>query len=263
MKKTLYINKEDNINPEKLKKLTYMLKRLNTEELTSDLRDEAIEMVKKISPLEISLAEQKLIDEGMNPNELRHLCDIHMEILKDELKNLEEKISVGHILYTFIREHDEIMKFLNELEKVNSEIQKMNSYDDEKVEKVLKLSINLLNAEPHHKREEDVLFPKMESLGITGPTRIMKLEHESLRKKKRELKEICGVKDYIPFEEFKNIIDSISKDLIFELRDHIFKENYILYPTAMESINEKEFKELKVMCDEMGYCEFTPKELLI
>ena len=31
----------------------------------------------------------------------------------------------------------------------------------------------------------------------------------------------------------------------------------------MESINEKEFKELKVMCDEMGYCEFTPKELLI
>ncbi|WP_297634302.1 DUF438 domain-containing protein [uncultured Clostridium sp.] len=258
MKEVLHINKK--IENEKLEKLTELLRRLNTEELTKKLRKEAIELVKNIDPLEISLAEQKLIDDGMNPNELRHLCDIHMEILKDELERLEKSVEKGHVLYTFIKEHEEILKFLDGLESLNKEIQKMKSFDEEKIKKGRALGVSLLNAEPHHKREEEVLFKKLESLEITGPTRVMRLEHEELRMKKRELKELCSVWKYLSLEDFKERFDKISKDIVFELRDHIFKENYILYPTAMDSIKEDEFKKLKEECDMLGYCVFTPKD---
>ena len=49
-----------------------------------------------------------------------------------------------------------------------------------------------------------------------------------------------------------------SKYIIFNLRDHIFKENYILYPSSLEVIEEKEvWDDMKKRCDEIGYCSFT------
>ena len=47
--------------------------------------------------------------------------------------------------------------------------------------------------------------------------------------------------EVLDFNEFKEKVDDTSKYIIFNLRDHIFKENYILYPTAIESIQEKKY----------------------
>ena len=69
----------------KIEKLTQILQKLNQEGVTEVLRKEALEIVANISPIELSIAEQNLIEKGMNPQDLRHLCDIHMEVLKDEL----------------------------------------------------------------------------------------------------------------------------------------------------------------------------------
>ncbi len=45
------------------------------------------------------------------------------------------------------------------------------------------------------------------------------------------------------------------------LRDHIFKENNILYPMAVQVILEPEkWADMKLKCDEIGYCCFTPSE---
>ena len=64
------------------------------------------------------------------------------------------------------------------------------------------------------------------------------------------------------FTEFKNRVSSAIKILIMTLRDHIFKENNILYPTSVEVIKEKsEWEEIKKGCDNVGYCKFTPKDL--
>ena len=45
--------------------------------------------------------------------------------------------------------------------------------------------------------------------------------------------------DNINFEAFKSDLDETAKYLIFNLRDHIFKENHILYPSAIEAIKDK------------------------
>lgn len=60
------------------------------------------------------------------------------------------------------------------------------------------------------------------------------------------------------FDEFKNKVDEVSKYIIFNLRDHIFKENYILYPSSLEVIKGKDiWDDMKKRCDEIGYCSFT------
>jgi len=100
----------------------------------------------------------------------------------------------------------------------------------------------------------------MEGREITGPTRIMRMEHDDLSGKKKFLKKTAEEVSQLEFNEFKEKVDETAKYIIFNLRDHIFKENYILYPTAIESITEKEtWEDMKRRCDKIGYCGFTPK----
>nr|WP_130808239.1 DUF438 domain-containing protein [Senegalia massiliensis] len=247
----------------KIDKLSNILEKLNKGNITPELRNEALELVKNINPLELSMAEQKLIDKGMKPEDLRHLCDIHMEVLKGELEKLKLKIDEGHVLETLISEHDRILEFLTELDSLNLKIQEMTNYskDREEFKKLRQLSLNILDAEKHHQREEEVLFLEMEGREITGPTRIMRMEHDNLRERKNLLKEISHNVENMNFERFKIKLDEVSKYIVFNLRDHIFKENYILYPTALESIEKIDtWDEMKNRCDEIGYCSFTPNK---
>lgn len=246
----------------KIEKLTEVLQKLNQSGLTEPLRKEALDIVSNISPIELSIAEQNLIEKGMNPQDLRHLCDIHMEVLKGELDKIKTKIEPGHVVHTLIAEHDKILEFLTELEEINSKIQKLESYNSslEEFEALKTVANNILDAENHHQREEKVLFTEMEDRNITGPTRIMRMEHDDLRAKKKLLIQTAEEVSQLEFNEFKEKVDDTAKYIIFNLRDHIFKENYILYPTAIESIKEKEiWKDMKRRCDEIGYCGFTPK----
>ena len=89
----------------------------------------------------------------------------------------------------------------------------------------------------------------------------MRLEHEDLRKKKRSLRDLGESVENIDFNEYKEKLSKLSNDICFELRDHIYKENYILYPTALESIDDKNnWSNIKEKCDKIGYCDFTPEE---
>lgn len=65
---------------------------------------------------------------------------------------------------------------------------------------------------------------------------------------------------YALFKEVKEKVDDTAKYIVFNLRDHIFKENYILYPTAIEAIQDNEiWDDMKRRCYEIGYCGFTPE----
>ena len=249
------------MDDKKIQNLTEVLQKLNEGEVTESLRKEASDIVLNINPIELSIAEQNLIEQGMNPQDLRHLCDIHMDVLKDELNKIKTKIEPGHVVHTMIAEHDKLLEFLTELEGLNLKIQKLDRYDSsvKEFEELKNVAWSILDAENHHQREEQVLFVEMENRGITGPTRIMRMEHDDLRTRKKLLLKTAKDVDNLDFDEFKEIVDNISKYIIFNLREHIFKENYILYPTALESIDGEEvWKDMKERCDKIGYCSFTP-----
>lgn len=249
----------------RIEELTSILRKLNTGNISEDLRKEALEVVKNIDPMELSIAEQNLIDEGMNPQNLRHLCDIHMEVLKDELEKIKNKLETGHVVNTLIVEHDKILEFLSMLEELNNNVQALDEIkgNEEYINKLHFAIDNILDAEKHHQREEDVLFKELEGDGITGPTRIMRMEHDDLRGKKREIKELLNCINYMDFDDFKERLQDLTAYLVFNLRDHIFKENTILYPTAIDSINDdSRWDDMRRRCDEIGYCGFTPKDII-
>ena len=249
---------------DKTDKLVELLERLNSCENPQSVKEEAQEFLSTLKADDLSFAEQKLLQAGLAPEDLRHLCSIHMEMLKDEVTKMTANLETGHVITTFVTEHEIILSFLDELEVLNIELQKQNSYDENSdlYSKIANKAQDLLDAEPHHQREEQVLFPVVEAKGVNGPTKVMVMEHEDLRRYKKDVRDLANDVINMDFTEFKNRVSSAIKILIMTLRDHIFKENNILYPTSVEVIKEKsEWEEIKKGCDAVGYCKFTPKDL--
>ncbi|MDM7275597.1 MAG: hemerythrin domain-containing protein [Thermoprotei archaeon] len=98
----------------------------------------------------------------------------------------------------------------------------------------------------HHGKEETSLFPRLESRGIPregGPIGVMLAEHELGRSYVRALKESVE-KYYSGKREAKE--DIVENALAYArlLREHIFKEDNILFNMARAVLDSEDLKEL-------------------
>lgn len=170
----------------------------------------------------------------------------------------------GHPVDTLMAEHEVILNTLEDLEGVNQAVQRGDALDAERVEhlKHLKrIATPLMDAEPHHQGEEEALFPELEGRGVTGPPRIMRMEHIELRQRKHTLLELTDVAATISYADFKEQLNELAGYVVFHLRDHIFKEDNILYPTAAQTIADPAIWEaIRARSEETGYCSFTPTD---
>ena len=175
---------------------------------------------------------------------------------------MELKLKPGHVIHTMEEEHERILGFLDELEKINQRIQEESKYNENNgdFEKLKNIAEHLVGAEPHHQREEEVLFPEIEKRGVSCPPEVMRREHGELRPKKKEILELCRSLSKMDFQNFKKRLKETVDFLVSMLREHIAKENDILYPLALEVIPEEAvWQEMKRECDKIGYCCFTPE----
>lgn len=160
------------------------------------------------------------------------------------------------------KEHEIILENLDKLREYIDKVQEAKSLADVGNLDELKHIVHvLLEAEPHHEREEKVLFPKLEALGVDGPTTVMRMEHEEFRPKKKSLATLLAKAQEMDFSEFKEKFLDDAQSLVNILPNHISKENNILYPEARHLIKEADWPKIRADFDKIGYCCFTPKDL--
>ena len=116
-----------------------------------------------------------------------------------------------------------------------------------------------MEAESHHQREEEALFPKLEKHDIAEPGNIMKMDHVEFRKRKQALYQIAHSAEDYEFDEFRKRVVELAEYLPRELEGHIFKEDNIIYQIALQTLTSQEWQEVKKECDKIGYCCFTPE----
>ncbi len=221
-------------------------------------------VLKNASPTEIARIEQELVKEGMPQEELRRLCDVHLAIFRESLDNQRIEVEADHPISIFMEEHKIILQQLAELRNI---VQKASRAKDrseisEELHKLKHIAQHLQEAEKHNVREENVLFPYLQKYGITEPPAIMWAEHNELKSKKKILLKLLENFDKMKIGDFSKQLIEVGSHLIEELENHIYKENQILYPAALNTIEKDKWKEIRKQCDELGYCCFTPKYLM-
>src|SRR5256885_1187164 len=92
-------------------------------------------------------------------------------------------LPMGHVVRTLVEEHARILDWLEDLEKIIETIGRGSSWSSVANDAGFLRGIagRLAAAEPHHQREERVLFARMGERGIVGPPAVMAREHDILR----------------------------------------------------------------------------------
>ena len=116
--------------------------------------------------------ETELTKEDLVHEQIRtHLCDLHLEALKERLVAKSIAVEAPHPVNTFMEEHKIILESLNNLSSFLVSIRNTENFEDLGPGlKILKdISHHLMEVESHHQREEEALFPKLAKHDIIEP----------------------------------------------------------------------------------------------
>ncbi|MCX7836620.1 MAG: DUF438 domain-containing protein [candidate division WOR-3 bacterium] len=224
-----------------------IIKRIHQGEDIKKLKEEFKESLKGLTPKAIAEIEEELIREGMGREEIQSFCALHLALFEEELEKEEILTEVGHPIHILMTEHKFLLINAKEFYEALLE-NKIN----EKLEEIIH---HFKDSESHYLREENVLFPYLEKHGITQPPAIMWMEHDKIRSIKKEIYQLWEKRELNPLKEK-------AKELFEMLNSHFYKENKILFPTALQVIRKEEWQEIRKEFDEIGYCCFTPQEII-
>ena len=170
-------------------------------------------------------------------------------------------LSKKHIIRTLMEEHQVILNFCKQLEKLVKGFKKNKSINDsQEILKDLQLvSGHMLRTEKHHIREEYTFVRRLVSMAEFDPSQEIRRQHDNLGVLKRKLERtIYGIYT-TSFEDFQKELQSVSRKLIKDLKKHIDLEENILYPQAVKLITGKNrWKKMREESNNIGYCCFTP-----
>jgi uncharacterized protein len=214
--------------------------------------------------LEIAKIEEELGREGMKRTEMRKLCDVHMAIFREQIEKQHPNLKLTPPISILMEEHKIMTKMAEDLMSYANKMLKISDirYVEEDIHQVEHLMGDFADSEKHYLREENVLFPMLEKHGVTEPPSIMWIEHDEIRELKKKLQALIKNVNPTNFATFKQDFLDTAKELGNLLPSHFYKENNVMFPAALSVITEQEWVEVRSEFDSIGYCCFTPPQLI-
>jgi DUF438 domain-containing protein len=202
-------------------------------------------LISGISPEEIAQVEQSLINEGMPVEHVQKLCDIHVQVFDEALrKQGGTKVIPGHPVHTYRMENRELRKRIRALKRSIRG----------PAEAFLSALRDLETIDLHYVRKENQLFPYLESVGFTGPSKVMWGKHDEIRELFRAVEKASPSGD-------AHAVKKSSGQLIRALRNMAFMEEKILFPTAMRKLPPSAWVAIRRGEPAIGYAWVQPGNL--
>ncbi len=211
---------------------------------------------------DVFVMEVQLIQEGIPAEVVQDLCDTHTRVLKKHLDLQETPQTIpGHPVHTFIEENRELTHVTTQVRQIMKQIASLPAETDvtEQMGVIHQQLNNLMDVEKHYRRKENLLFPYFEKNNLPGPPAVMWGKHDEVR----ELLKIAleGLQEVSQFTAGEAVaFNQFSVSMVLDgIDDMIYKEEKILFPTALDLLTEQDWYENYLQSDDFGYCLYAPQ----
>ncbi len=109
----------------------------------------------------------------------------------------------------------------------------------------------LAQIERHYLKKENELFPRLEAKGISGPSKVMWAIHDDIRAHVKDLRQALDLDD-------ARLVVRAGEWVLQEISDMIAKEDKVLFPMALETLDEADWAAVKKGEEENGYAWIAP-----
>lgn len=233
--------------------LKSLLERLQAGEAVEDVKDEFVASFKDVESSEIAAAEQELISGGVAVEEVQRLCDVHATLFEGHLacgpaSSSSPSEQPGHPVWVLREENAALSRLIGLQARPAIERARRGGMEDAPA---LRAAIGEMGQlAVHYKRKEELVFPFLERHDVTAPSKVMWGKDDEVRALLKEssalAEEASGPATLRAaadrFEEACEAADSM-----------VFKEENILFPLALDTLNAREWLQVSQDSAEYGY----------
>jgi DUF438 domain-containing protein len=118
---------------------------------------------------------------------------------------------------------------------------------------------NLMDVDKHYQRKENLLFPFLEKLDITGPPKVMWGKHDEVRDMLKGAIEALAVEGPVTTGDAAALAEIVLKPATSAIADMTMKEEEILFPMSMDKLTDADWYDIAIQTAEIGYCLYDPQ----
>jgi DUF438 domain-containing protein len=238
-----------------------IIKRLHTGAAPGEVKDDLARIVRETDATEIAEMEQQIIDEGTPVEEVRLMCDLHSQVLREITKNPGEKaVLPGHPVDTFRIENFALRNAAEKIRKLYRQVSEDSPAEviEETRLAVLEAANKLADVDKHYKRKENLIFPYLEKHGVYGPSQVMWAKDDEARGLLRDF--AAALKSgFASSADFLSNSESAAEPALSALEEMIHKEEQILLPMCLQKFSDEEWSEIFIESPKIGWCIVEPR----
>jgi DUF438 domain-containing protein len=226
--------------------LKELIRELHDGASTADVKARFDSLVADVDAAEVAMMEQALIAEGMPVEEVQRLCDVHVTVFKESLDDgSKTDVPADHPIDAYLRENAAATRIVSglrgDLDRLSDPESAATAFDA--IESAL---AELSAIETHFTRKEHQLFPALESHGVEGPTKVMWAIDDDIRARVKTARALAEAGDLVS-------VKAALPDLLGMVDDMIYKEEKILFPTALQVVTAEEWVRIASGYAEIGF----------
>jgi hypothetical protein len=218
-------------------------------------------MVGEVDANEIAAMEQSLMADGMSPEEVKSMCDLHAEVLQDAVAKpaAPREVPPGHPVDTFRRENRAVESALG---SARERVAALESVADQAYPTTERLAVlgafnALMDVDKHYQRKEHLVFSVLERHGNTGPSKVMWAKDDEVRDLLKGAIEVLR-EESLSGAELKILVPTVLRPALAALESMIYKEETILLPMCLGLFTEEEWGEVWRDSPRYGWCLVEP-----
>lgn len=194
-------------------------------------------------PYEFAIAEQeiKTIDsDECKKEDIQSMTALFQDVMDTNRPTLSE----GHPILHYYQENDRLRELLAQVDDLVQYPMILNQW--------LALVEQLLKYKTHFHRKQNQLYATLEKHGFDRPSKTMWLLDDFIRDEMNEAYSMIEQQKALKADEESKFI-GLMKQIAFDLRDLMDKEEVVLYPTSLALIRDTEFEDMKSGDQEIGF----------
>lgn len=226
-----------------------------------ETREKLVEMMGSVPYSEVVQAEEELIEEGLDREEVLKLCDLHTDALDGAIDtSMAKNIPDGHPLYVLTKENEALQKHVDKIKHLQYSIDngEKDKSDAKLIFQLHSLFNELMDVEKHYLKLENLLFPFLEKYEITGPPMVMWGKHDETRAFMKSSLQLLSENKNATNEELSGFFELIFNPTLQSILDMIHKEEEILFPMSMDTLTDIDWYEIQQQSSEIGFCLYSP-----
>jgi PAS domain S-box-containing protein len=239
---------------EKIARLKEIVLDLHRDVPLEEVKKRFDELIADVGPTEIAAMEEQLIAGGVPVKEVQRLSDLHVGVFKETLDAQDiPDAPAGHPVHTFLAENEAFTDAAGDMDLLLQQL-RIDGTPDKLVEleQPLREALDkLAGIEIHYQRKENQLFPYLEQHGISGPPQVMWGADDEIRAYLKQAREAFERRDLEALLELGQVCTRAIVDMIY-------KENHILFPLSLATLDEGEWVEIVEGEGDIGYAFAAP-----